>query len=427
MATQKAHAQSVIRDQEIEDTLRSYAAPIFDRAGLTPQNVRFIIINSNDLNAFVAGGQNIFFYTGLLLETQTADELLGVIAHETGHIADGHLLRTKETIDNLSTQALLANILTAAAAIGLGSGQAAIASSNLGGSITQRLYLRHSRTQENAADQAGVRFLKESGLPLDGFVSFMDKLASQELLPESQQNPYVRTHPLSRDRVEFLKEQAAQVTKPVTLPPNWAERHARMRAKLEGYLYPERALSRKETDTATQYGRSIALYRKGKTAEALQTLETLIAQEQDNPYFQELKAQILFETGKTDEAVKTYARAVDLLPRSALIRTAYGHSLLESGGSKNVKEAITQLEKSLRSEPIQADGQRFLAIAYGKDGQEGLSRLHLAEAAVLQGKRDIAKREAGLAQTLLKQKTPPWQRAQDILDLVAAAEQRDKD
>jgi predicted Zn-dependent protease len=419
------HAQTIIRDQEIEDTLKIFAAPIFDRAGLTPQNVRFIIVKSGDLNAFVAGGQNIFFYTGLILETETVDELLGVMAHETGHIADGHLLRTRESIDKLSTQAVLANILGAAVAIGTGSGQAAVAAATLGGSLTNRLFFRHSREQENAADNAGIRFLKESGLPVDGFAAFMEKLGSQELLPESQQSAYVRTHPLTADRIIHLRDQASKITAPSRMPEIWHDRHARMKAKLEGYLFPERALSRKDDSRAAQYGRSIAFYRKGKVDEALKLIDALIAEEKDNPYFYEFKGQVLFENGRIKESVDAYRQAVTLHPVSSLMLTSFGHALIEAGGKENMAEAQKRLDKSLRLDAQQPQAHRFLAIIHGKNGQEGLSRLHLAEAALLQGKPDIAKREAGLAKSLLTEKTPARQRADDILHVIDLHEDKD--
>ena len=415
-------AQTIIRDQEIEDALRTFAAPIFDRAGLTPQNVRFIIIKSDDLNAFVAGGQNIFFYTGLLLATENVGELLGVLAHETGHIADGHLLQTKETIDRISVQAILANLLGAAIAIGGGGGEGAVAATSLGSSLTTRMYLRHSRTQESAADNAGVRFLEESHLPLEGFVTFMEKLADQELLPESQQNAYVRTHPISSDRVAFLREQKETSTAGNKMPEMWNDIHARIKAKLEGYLFPDRALGRKGDDIASTYGRAIALYRTRKVDQSLSLIDSLIAKEKDNPYFYEFKGQVLFENGRIPEAVSAYRQAVSLRQNSALMRTAYAHALIESNDASHQDEAEKQLQQSLRIDPQQPSAHRFLAIINGKRGDEGLSRLHLAEAAVLQGNRDVARREAGLAKTKLKEKTPAWQRVADILDYLDSLE-----
>src|SRR5690606_4821266 len=174
----EASGMTFIRDQETEDALHMFSLPIFQQAGLSPSAIRFILIQDDSLNAFVAGGQNIFVHTGLLLETEDISELLGVIAHESGHIAGGHLFRTQMAVDDISMQSMLINILGIAAAIGAGSGDGAAAAMTAGSTFAQRSIMRHSRVQESSADQSGVRYLKDARLPLDGFLSFMQKLSS---------------------------------------------------------------------------------------------------------------------------------------------------------------------------------------------------------------------------------------------------------
>lgn len=411
---------TLIRDQEIEDTLRLMSRPIFQQAGLSPQNVRFILIQNDALNAFVAGGQNIFVHTGLILETETPDELVGVIAHETGHIAGGHLFRTREALEDATMQALLAQVIGLAAALGARSGDAAMASAAAGQTFAQRTLMRHSRVQESSADQAGLRYLQDSGLPVEGLARFMEKLASQELLPESQQTEYVRTHPLTRDRIEFLQDAISKQRRAGTVPAVWLDKHARMKAKLYGYLYPERAVRETGTDIPTRYSRAIALYRRAQTKDALAELDSLLAAEPKNPWFYELKGQILFEGGKIDEAIPVMARAAEYAPDSGLIRIAYAHALLESPTDKQSRsqQAVRELQRALRTEPQSIIAQRLLATAYGRMGNEGMSRLHLAEQAALRGQREQAQREATLAQKHLPEKSAAWLRAQDILDLI---------
>lgn len=421
-----AQGLSVIRDQEIEDTLHLFSRPVFIEAGLTPASVRFVLVQNSTLNAFVAGGQNIFLHTGLILETDNADELIGVIAHETGHISSGHLIRTQAAIEDMTIQAILANVLGLAAAVGAKSGEAAVAAAMAGRTFAERGILRHSRIQESSADQAGVRFLEAARLPVGGFLSFMEKLASQELLPESQQTEYIRTHPLTRDRIDFLKNTLQTHKTTSALPDGWVEKHARMKAKLFGYLFPEQAVRDMGDSIPSRYGRAIALYRRGQTRDALPVMDSLIQQEPANPWFQELKAQVLFESGRIDDAIPLYAEAVRLAPRSALIRTAYAHALLETRTDKDKRQnmAIEQLQRSLSIEPLSAQSHRLLAIAYGRQGKEGMSRLHLAEAAVLRNKMDDAAREAVLAQRNLPAKSAAWLRAQDILDVVSRNEKK---
>lgn len=421
VAQSPPRAMQLIRDQEIENTLRHMSRPIFQQAGLSPQNVRFILVQDDALNAFVAGGQNIFIHTGLILETETPDELVGVIAHETGHIAGGHLLRTREAVEDMSLQALLAQIVGLAAALGARSGDAAMAAAAAGQTFAQRSILRHSRVQESAADQAGLRYLQDSNLPVEGLARFMEKLGAQELLPESQQSEYVRTHPLTRDRIDFLQDAIARQRRAGTTPDDWFDKHARMKAKLNGYLYPERAVRDTGKDIPTRYGRAIALYRRAQTKDALAELDSLLAQEPKNPWFHELKGQILFEGGRIDESLPALAKAVEYAPDSGLIRTAYAHALLESQTDKSARtqQAVRELQRAQRSEPQSVLIQRLLATAYGRLGNEGMSRLHLAEQAALRGQREQARREATLAQKHLPKNSAAWLRAQDILDLVS--------
>jgi predicted Zn-dependent protease len=409
----------IIRDEEIEQSLKTMTKPILDQAGLSADTVNFVLLEDPELNAFVAGGQNIFLHTGLILETQNPEELVGVVAHETGHIAGGHLFRVQAEMSNLSLQAMLTSVLGIAVAIGAHAPDVGIAVSSAGSSIATRNLLRHTRTQEGSADQAGVRFLQGAGLPVTGFLSFMKKLESQELLPESQQSQYVLTHPLSQDRVDFLQH-VVDENPGGKIPPVWNELHRRIKAKLLGYLFPDRALQDKDTSVAAQYGRAIARFRKGQTDKALAALDPLLRAEPDNPYFLELKGQMLFESGRIGEAIPAYARAAALAPFSGLIRIAYARCLLESTENKNEREteAIRQLTIAIGKEKHSAEPHHLLAIAYGKQGQEGISRLHLAEEALMQNRPDFAKREASLALANLKKGTPAYLRAEDILDAV---------
>lgn len=429
LAAVPAHAASLIRDSEIEDTLKTFSRPIFEEAGLSPKAVRFYIVDNPDLNAFVAGGQNMFLHTGLMIETKNPEELIGVIAHEAGHIAGGHLFRTQEVLNDLSIQSMLATIFGAAAGAAARSGDAGIALGSAGNTILERIMLRHSRVQETAADQAGVRYLASAGLPMDGFLSFMEKLSAQELLPESQQVQYVRTHPLSRDRVDFLENALkSRGNAKGALPADWIERHRRLRAKLQGYINPDRAAAETGDDIAVRYGRAIALYRRGKMADALSALDALLKDEPQNPYFLELKAQVLFESGKIADSLPVYARAIDLMPSPALVRGAYGHALLEAANDdpKRIDAAIEQLNAAIADEPLEPGYRRWLGIAYGKAGKEGLSRLNMAEEAVLTGKNDFAQLQATLAQKALPKNSAAWLRADDILAEIARKKDKKK-
>ncbi len=424
-APASAQGMKLIRDEEIEQILRDFSRPVFEQAGLSPSAVRLVLIEDSSLNAFVAGGQNIFFHTGLILQTKTPAELVGVIAHESGHIASGHLARMQGEVDNANLQALLANLLGFAVAIGSGSGEAGVAINSAAQTLALRGLLRHSRIQESAADQSGVRYLQGASLPVDGFLSFMEVLSGQELLPESQQSEYVRTHPVSQDRVDFLRNVIEQQSNTGKTPASWNDKLAVMQAKLTGFIYPDRALLKKGDSFAERYGRAIAHYRKGNVALALKDIETLIVEQPENPWLHELKGQVLFENGRVNEALAPYGRAVELAPRSGLIAGAYGHALLEAKPAR-AQDAVRQFERALSIEPKLSRSHHLLAMAYGKLGKEGMSRLHLAEEDLLQGKLSDARTEANLALNALPAGSASRLRALDILESIERAEKRKK-
>ncbi len=421
VGTARAYADGVtiLRDAETEHDLKIMATPLFKQAGLVPGNVRFIIVESDQMNSFVAGGQNIFLYTTLILDTANAAELIGVIAHETGHIADGHLLRGAMDASHLSAEAILADLLGVVVGVAGRSPDAGIAIGMGGNNMLTRNYLQYRRTLEGSADRAGIRFLQGAGLPVTGFLSFMKKLQSQELLPESEQSAYVQDHPLTQDRIDALQH-AVDTGPPGKIPPGWNEMHARIVAKLRGYLYPNRELAIHDNSLATRYGHAVAWFRDDRPNKALDIMASLIREKPDDPFFRELKGQILYENGHIEKSIPPYAEAVKLAPWSGLIRIEYAQSLLQS--HEDVKqrevEAIRQLNLSLETEKQNPEARYLLAIAYGKLGDIGQSRLQLAEEALLENNKSFAHREAALAKMLLQKGTPSYQRAEDILDLL---------
>lgn len=414
-----------IRDAEIENYLRELATPIYRAADLDPNSITIAIVNSNVINAFVAGGQNEFFYTGLLQLSDTPEQLAGVIAHETGHIAGGHLIRGREEMRNASAQAILGTILAVAA--GAASGNAGAAAGAISGvqNVVQRGFLSFSRTQESSADAAGMSFLDKSGMTTRGMKEFFEKLAGQELLPSSRQVEYVQTHPLTQNRIDNVEQHLQNSPlKDVKLDPKFYAMHERMKAKLLGFLQPETALLRytdKDPRISARYARAIALYQTNQQPRALELVDGMMKEEPANPFFYELKGQILFESGQVKSSVEFYKKANQLLPNSALLHQAYGHALLESRDPTVLDLAIQQLLESNRLEDRTPATWRFLASAWGRKAEssrdpqyQGLVSYALAEEAVAQGKDTTAGQLADRAMKTLPKSSPYWLRAQDI-------------
>lgn len=435
-----------IRDAEIENYLHELAAPIYRAADIDPRSVSILIVQSSVVNAFVAEGMNEFFYNGLLQLADTPEQLAGVIAHETGHIAGGHLIRGKEEMRNASAEAVLGMILAVAA--GAASGNGGLAAGGLAGGtqIAERSFLSFSRAQEASADSAGLSFLDKSSTTARGMLEFFQKLAGQELLPTSRQDEYVRTHPLTQDRIDLVQQHLnASPIKDRLLADKFHVMHERMKAKLLGYLQPETALlhtTDNDPRVTARYSRAVALYRTGHPDRGIALIDGLIKQEPTNPFFYELKAQIQFENAHIDDAIVNYKKANDLLPDSALLRQAYGHALLESKSpdtntqAKSVAVidlAIQQLLESNRLEDRTPNTWRFLASAWGRKAEitgdlqnAALASYALAEEAAALGHDKAAGQLADRAMKGLTKGSPYWLRAQDI-KLSTTPEEDNKD
>ncbi len=409
----------IIRDSEIEQTLESWMIPLLKSAGMGQNSVNLVLVQSSDMNAFVAGGANMFLYTGLINKTETPEELIGVMAHELGHIAGGHLIRTKDAATRASYESILGMVLGAAAALATGDGGAANAVIAGSSSMAQRRFLSHSRVQESSADQAALRFMTQGNINPVGLKTFMQKLENEELLPLDQQSEYIRTHPLTQNRIETLKSsiERASYTASAT-PAQWIRDHERMRAKLIGFIEPGRVpwvYNDRDVSIPAQYARTIAAYRQNKPDIAVRGIDALISAEPSNPYFQELKGQMLVDFGRIDQALPYYKTAVAALPDAGLIRIAYAHALMESASDPDYNAVIDHLDRALRHEPRSARAHRLLATAYGRTGRDGMAKLHLAEEAVLQRRFDYARRQAETALRDFKNGSREWIQAKDVL------------
>ena len=434
-----AFAASLIRDAEIESTLRAYADPIFAAAGLDTSAVQVHIINDKRLNAFVSGGMQIFVHTGLLTEAQTPNEVIGVLAHETGHITGGHLARAKEEIENRTIEAIIGIIAGVAVGVASGNAGAGVGVGSLGTSIAQRNLLQYSQAQEGAADQAAYGLLEATQQSPRGMVEFFKILSRQEALSSVSQDPYLRTHPLTRNRIDA--SEAALARSPYADKqdsPEMMMRHQRMLAKLNGFLLPTGQVMNlyPESDVSVpaRYARAIALFRVSRLQESLALMDSLIAEAPDDPFFLEQKGQILFDNGRVAEALPLYQQALDLAPAEPMIRMELAKAqiqMAENAESQGqpvdpalLESAIANLNDVVRHEPKNPQAFRQLAIAYGRAGNMPMADLSQAEERLARGKTKEAKTFAKRAMDRLPEGSPGWLRAQDI---EFVADQREED
>ncbi|HJV41856.1 M48 family metallopeptidase [Caulobacter sp.] len=409
---------SLIRDTEIEEILHHDADPIFAAAGLDPRNVRILIVGDKSLNAFATQGLQMGLNTGLILQTENPNQLRGVIAHETGHLAGGHPIRSDEMMRaGLKPMILTMGLGILAALAGSPDGGAAlIANSQYAGALGA---LGYSREQESRADQAGAGFLEATGQSGRGLVEFFDNFRYQEVFDQSRRYAYFRSHPLSSERIEVLRSRVERQPhySAVDTPEDLAQ-HEVMKAKLEGFINPQVALMKyKETDTGfpARYARSIAYYQMKDPDRALKLLEGLIADHPDNPYLWELKGQILFEFNRIAQAEEPQRKSVALKPDAALLRINLGQTLISLDDPKKVEEGVQELKRSLLNDPDNAVTWRLLAQAYDKQKKDGEARLATAEQYFSLGAVREARVFAMRARELLPKNTPDWRRATDIV------------
>lgn len=411
-------AQSLIRDAEIEQILREWTDPILEVAGLEPNDVGLYIINDPSLNAFVAGGQRIHLHTGLIMASDNARQVKGVIAHETCHIACGHTV-TRARAANVASRPALISIGLGVLAIAAGApdaGAALIASSQQFAALN---FFVHTRAEEAMADTRAVQYLTELDQSPMGIVEFFEKFRYQEVLSEARRYPYFRSHPMSSQRVRTtrtLAEESGLADKPED--PKVERQFAMMKAKLVGFLEPPARVFRDYPPTdlsaPARYARSISAMQVADLTTALREIDSLIEEEPENPYYHELKGQILFETGRPVESIDPLIEANRLLPDNPLIQVSLARSLLVRASEGDVELAEEALRDALIAEPNNAFAWTQLAIVYEKQNNRPMAQVATAEAAYNIGNYPRAHAFAQRAIGELTPNTPAFRQASDI-------------
>jgi predicted Zn-dependent protease len=414
----------LIRDAEIEQLLRDYSAPVLGAAGLTKQNIHPVIINDRSFNAFVIDAKHIFVNAGALMDAKTPNQIIGVLAHETGHIAGGHLSKLRAELANAQTAAIVAMLLGVGAAVaggraGGGMGDAAMAAVMAPQSAMMASVLSYQRQQEEQADKAGVKFLTATGQSAKGMYETFKRFADDELFRAQGSSPYMRSHPMSKERVAALTEVAR--SSPYwdkTDPPELQLRHDLMRAKLNGYLDRPDTLLRmyppSDMSLPARYARAISAYRYGNVRAALAQMDGLIQTMPNNPYFYELKGQALLESGHPAEAVGPLRQAVSLAPNPTLIQVMLGQALIATNNPAAAGEAIGYLQNAIVRDPDIPDAYSQLAMAYGRKGDVAQADLASAQAAFAKGDFRTARQLATRAKARFPVGAPGWVKADDI-------------
>ncbi|GGK41108.1 M48 family metalloprotease [Salinarimonas ramus] len=430
-AQAQGRSLSIVRDAEIERLLMDYARPIFRAAGVSSDATRIVLINDRSFNAFVADGRRIFMNIGALMQADTPNEIIGVIAHETGHIAGGHLARLREEVANAQVLSVVGMLLGAGAMAGAIGGGSNVGNPGLGASgifsgsqeLVRRNLLSYQRSEEQAADIAAVRYLNATGQSPVGMITTFRRFADSGLFRSSALDPYLMSHPLPAERVSQLERLAAESPyRDRRDPPALQRRHDLARAKLFGFVdSPESVLRRyppHDASAPARYARAVVAHRTGRSREAVELMDGLIREEPGNAYFHELRGQLLLESARPQEATESLRRAVSLSEGAPTIRVLYGQALIARGDGGSLEEAIVQLERATRADREAPEPWRHLAMAYGRTGQIGLAELATAEYYMAAGDVVNGQTQAFRAMRSLVEGSPAWRRAKDIYDFV---------
>ncbi|WP_017930806.1 M48 family metalloprotease [Robiginitomaculum antarcticum] len=415
----QALAQSLIRDTEIEETLREFGDPIIRAAGLNPKSVDIYIVNDPSLNAFVTRGQKVFFHTGILVEFETPNQLKGVMAHEVGHIASGHLARSSETQRSAyGTFLVAAGIGLAAILAGEGQAGAAILGSSQQFAVLD--VLRYSRINESSADQAGANYLEISGQSGRGLIEFFEKFRYQEVMSEQGRFPYFRSHPLSSARIDNLREVVDESPYRDEIDsPEDIRRMQIMQAKLRGFIDPPQTTFTKfpssDQSEAARLARAVAHFRAANLKEGLVSVDSLIEEFPDNPYYHELRGEILYKSGKARLAQPSLRNAIKLKSDAPLLKQALAQSLIDENSTDGIIEAVDLLKDVLQAEPENGYSWYLLSQAYGYQNKKGLAQYAVAEQAYARGDLRRATSFAARAMEQIPRDTPQYRRANDIV------------
>jgi predicted Zn-dependent protease len=421
---------NLIRDAEIEGLLRMYSRPIFKAAGINPDSVKVYVIADPSINAFVAGGQRIFIHTGLITKSAVPNEVIGVLAHEAGHISGGHLAKMNTELAHASTERIIGMLVGAAAVVGgalAGNSSAAQAGQGViigSQGLAQRNFLTYQRGMEATADQSALKYLNSTGQSAKGMLTLFNTLANESLASIQRADPYAYSHPMPFDRLRALEITAKN-------SPSFNKqddaglllRHQLAKAKLVGFMQSPQSVFLKYPSTdkslPSRYARAIAMFRRGDLKNAIPIIDTLTADLPQDPYFWELKAQAYLENGQADKGIPAINKARALLPNNALLQVLNAQVLLGSENSSHADAAIALLRKAKQTEEGMPDIYKYMARAYALKNDIPRAELATAEYSWFTGDKKLAVEKATNSKKYFKPGTPEWLRASDLLTFAA--------
>ena len=416
-----AQGINILRDTETEEMLKSYEQPLAKAAGLDPSNVRVWLVGDPTVNAFAAFGQNMFIQSGIILYTKSPNELIGVMAHETGHISAGHLIRDSIGME-MATVPMLLSMIVGVAAMIAGAGQAGMVIMGAGQAMAAAQFAQFSRVQESTADQIAMQLLLATHQSPQGIYDTFDRFAQEDARRDIRYkpDPYAADHPVDQDRLSAIQDKVeASPWRDVKDSPQVTHTFEMVQAKLAGFTLPvAEGLNRypvSNTSEVARYARTMLYMRQPQLQKALAETNSLITDEPNNPYFYEVLGQIYLSMAKPFDAIPAYQKAVDLKPQAPQLRLGLAVAQLATDRPDMSQAALTNLKAASLAENDDVFTWYETAQAYSNLKNLPMANLSTAESYYAAGAMVQAAQFAARARRDLPQGTPDWERANDII------------
>jgi predicted Zn-dependent protease len=426
-----AQGINLLRDTETEEMLKSYEAPLAKAAGLNLDATRVWLVGDNQVNAFASfgdGGENIFIFSGILLALKTPNELIGVMAHETGHIKAGHLIRGEVGMQKAAIPMLLSMVIGIAAMMA-GAGEAGMVIMGAGQAMAQAQFAQFTRVQESTADQIAMQLLLATHQSPQGIYNTFARFAQEEAQGAYKIDPYAVDHPVGQQRLDDIQGKLdASPYKDVKDSPAVTHTFEMVQAKLAGFVLPvSEALARypvSNTSETARYARAMAYLRQPQLAKAQAEISSLIQDEPNNPYFYEVQGQIYLSMAKPLDAIPAYQRAVSLKPQAPQLRLGLAVAQISTDRPEMSQAALANLKVASMVENDDVFTWYETAQAYSNLKNTPMANLSTAECYYAAGAMKQAAQFAARARRDLPQGTADWERANDIMGAAAGQSQQ---
>ncbi len=391
----KAESITLITDAETQQFLANIIGPLYNAAGIPFRADKVYIVRDNTLNAFVSEGNNMFVHTGTLIEADNVNELSGILAHETGHILGGHIVRQQLKLQKMQYIMLGSMIAAGAAAVSTGRGDAAMALILGSQSSAVNSMLHYQIQEERNADESAIKLLDKTKQSTAGLQNFMRKIKKRTTMSGITENPYFRTHPMTTERINHFVEAGKNNHHPIAhkLDADFAM----IKAKLSAYLLDKskvvRLYPQSDNSAAARYARSILAFRQNNITQALDLLDGLIAEQPHNPYLYEIKGQFLFESGQVQKSVSVYETALKIRPDDVVLKICLAQAMLENNPNQSQLQRIISLLQQAQIKVPTGNGWMLLSRAYELSGKHAASLYAAAELSYSMDNLKIAQKQ----------------------------------